>query len=516
MQSARNASAGAGALAAASAATAHLDRLADEASILDRGAGNLDDQGAPLRQDPDQAGLAELDEGLAHRLPADPEPCRDVLLGEHFAGPDPHRDDGVAKGAGDLPGDRLRRGEVDGEGDVHATKALAPRRGLRKQNFHTSVRHVGAVLERGPTAVGECRPPRPRFVDAARKRAAGERQECSFTRTGCFPPIPRPAPWRGALYDAVRDLPIVSPHGHTDPRWYAENEPFPDPARLFVVPDHYVFRMLYSQGVRSKTSASAAATAARSRPTRARSGGVFAEHYHLFRGTPTRLWLDHAFATLFGFEERLSAANADRYYDTHRRGAGDAGIPPARAVRALQHRGDRDHRKPARRLALAHARSATRAGTAASSPPTGPTRSSIRSSRAFRTNLDPLRRDHRQRHGDLGRLPRRPPQAPRLLQARSARPRPTTAIRPRAPRTCRTREAGGPVRGASRRAMPRPRSGAVPRPDADRDGAHEPRGRLVMQIHPGSLRNHNRRPVSTASAATRAPTSRRRPTMCGR
>src|ERR1700692_1037154 len=51
------------------------------------------------------------------------------------------------------------------------------------------------------------------------------------------------------LYDGVRTLPIVSPHGHTDPRWYAENAPFPDPARLFVIRDHYIFRMLYSQGV---------------------------------------------------------------------------------------------------------------------------------------------------------------------------------------------------------------------------------------------------------------------------
>ena len=51
------------------------------------------------------------------------------------------------------------------------------------------------------------------------------------------------------LYAEVKDLPIVSPHGHTDPRWYAENAPFPDPAKLFVVPDHYIFRMLYSQGV---------------------------------------------------------------------------------------------------------------------------------------------------------------------------------------------------------------------------------------------------------------------------
>src|SRR5262245_32465404 len=51
------------------------------------------------------------------------------------------------------------------------------------------------------------------------------------------------------LYGHVRNLPIVSPHGHTDPRWYAENAPFPDPAQLIVIPDHYIFRMLYSQGV---------------------------------------------------------------------------------------------------------------------------------------------------------------------------------------------------------------------------------------------------------------------------
>ena len=52
-----------------------------------------------------------------------------------------------------------------------------------------------------------------------------------------------------AVNAEIRDLPIVSPHGHTDPRWYAQDQPFPDPARLFIVPDHYIFRMLYSQGV---------------------------------------------------------------------------------------------------------------------------------------------------------------------------------------------------------------------------------------------------------------------------
>lgn len=117
------------------------------------------------------------------------------------------------------------------------------------------------------------------------------------------------------LYDRVAHLPLVSPHGHTDPRWYAENAPFPDPARLFVVPDHYVFRMLYSQGV-----------ALEDLGVPRRDGGPvetdpraiwrrFAAHYHLFRGTPTRIWLDHAFSTLFGIEERLCSGNADATYD---------------------------------------------------------------------------------------------------------------------------------------------------------------------------------------------------------
>lgn len=117
------------------------------------------------------------------------------------------------------------------------------------------------------------------------------------------------------LYDSIKDLPIVSPHGHTDPRWYAENKPFADPASLMVVPDHYIFRMLYSQGLSleslgiKRLDGGAIETDARTIWRR------FADHYHLFRGTPTRSWLDHTFATLFGFEERLGPDNADAYYD---------------------------------------------------------------------------------------------------------------------------------------------------------------------------------------------------------
>ncbi|WP_158814158.1 glucuronate isomerase [Methylocapsa sp. S129] len=116
------------------------------------------------------------------------------------------------------------------------------------------------------------------------------------------------------LYDEVRHLPIISPHGHTDPRWFAENQPFADPAQLFVTPDHYVFRMLYSQGVALEDLGVPRADGAPVETDPRKVWRLFAQHYHLFAGTPTRLWLDHAFETLFGLEGRLGAENADRYY----------------------------------------------------------------------------------------------------------------------------------------------------------------------------------------------------------
>jgi len=130
-----------------------------------------------------------------------------------------------------------------------------------------------------------------------------------------FPAEPATRAVARRLYREVRDLPIVSPHGHTDPSWYALNEPFPDPAKLFVVPDHYVFRMLYSQGVALEDLGVPTADGTPVETDPRAIWRRFAAHYHLFRGTPTRMWLDHAFATLFDIEERLSAANADALYD---------------------------------------------------------------------------------------------------------------------------------------------------------------------------------------------------------
>ncbi len=113
------------------------------------------------------------------------------------------------------------------------------------------------------------------------------------------------------LYAGIRELPIISPHGHTQAGWFARNEPFPDPVALFVQPDHYVFRMLYSQGITLEELEIGSAKVADPRKV----WRIFASHYHLFRGTPTRLWLDYAFEKLFGLTERLSAATADHSFD---------------------------------------------------------------------------------------------------------------------------------------------------------------------------------------------------------
>ena len=113
------------------------------------------------------------------------------------------------------------------------------------------------------------------------------------------------------LYASISNLPIISPHGHTDASWFAGNEPFPDPTQLLILPDHYVYRMLYSQGVSMHDLGIRQPNPANSRKT----WRIFAEHYYLFRGTPTSIWLDYEFEKLFGLDQRLSAATADHYFD---------------------------------------------------------------------------------------------------------------------------------------------------------------------------------------------------------
>jgi glucuronate isomerase len=126
-----------------------------------------------------------------------------------------------------------------------------------------------------------------------------------------FPAAPEVRGIARKIFSEIRDLPILSPHGHTDPRWFAEDAPFPDPTALFLLPDHYILRMLYSQGIAMETLREGAD------PKHAQEvWRLFAANYHLFRGTPTRLWLDYVFQELFGLDVRLSKATADVYWET--------------------------------------------------------------------------------------------------------------------------------------------------------------------------------------------------------
>ncbi len=130
-----------------------------------------------------------------------------------------------------------------------------------------------------------------------------------------FPADPASRDVARRLYAVVKDLPIVSPHGHTDPQWFADDAPFANASALFITPDHYVFRMLYSQGIRLEDLGIPRADGGPVESDARKIWHTFAAHYHLFRGTPTRLWLDHAFNTVYGIDERLTPESADRYFD---------------------------------------------------------------------------------------------------------------------------------------------------------------------------------------------------------
>ncbi|WP_071799436.1 glucuronate isomerase [Natronohydrobacter thiooxidans] len=116
------------------------------------------------------------------------------------------------------------------------------------------------------------------------------------------------------LYEDVRELPIISPHGHTDPAWFATNAAFTDAASLLVTPDHYLLRMLHSRGVPYDALGVARLDDVTVADPRA-AWRCFAEHYHLFAGTPSSLWLDHAMGAVLGCPERLTAHNADALFD---------------------------------------------------------------------------------------------------------------------------------------------------------------------------------------------------------
>ncbi|MDQ3349117.1 MAG: glucuronate isomerase, partial [Acidobacteriota bacterium] len=130
-----------------------------------------------------------------------------------------------------------------------------------------------------------------------------------------FDPDPTVRRIARTLYEETRELPLICPHGHVDPRLLAENRPFPEPTALLIIPDHYIFRMLYSQGVPMEALGipTRDGTPVESDPRRVWQ--LFGEHYYLFRGTPTGVWFNQELHDVFGVRTKLSGETAQRIYD---------------------------------------------------------------------------------------------------------------------------------------------------------------------------------------------------------
>jgi glucuronate isomerase len=130
-----------------------------------------------------------------------------------------------------------------------------------------------------------------------------------------FPAEPSMRKIARRLYAEVTDLPIISPHGHTEPAWYALNQSFPDPSTLFVKPDHYIFRMLCSQGVSLDDLGVSRRDNGRVETDSLKIWRLLAKHWHLFRGTPTRMWMEHVLEDLFDVSETLNEKSAERIHE---------------------------------------------------------------------------------------------------------------------------------------------------------------------------------------------------------
>jgi glucuronate isomerase len=130
-----------------------------------------------------------------------------------------------------------------------------------------------------------------------------------------FSPVPAVRDLARRLYQRVASLPLVCPHGHVDPRLLAENAPFPDPATLLVIPDHYVTRMLYSQGIPLERLGVPTLDGTPVENDPRAIWQLFADHFYLFRGTPSGCWIKHELEDAFGVSDPLNGSTARAIYD---------------------------------------------------------------------------------------------------------------------------------------------------------------------------------------------------------
>jgi len=152
-------------------------------------------------------------------------------------------------------------------------------------------------------------------MDSARRLSTPDADALVLHEDRFFDPDPSVRSAARALYEETEGLPLICPHGHVDPALLAKDEAFPEPTALILVPDHYIFRMLYSQGVPMEAMGIPTRDGTPVEGDPRKIWRTFGERYHLFRGTPTGAWLDHELYHVFGVRTRLNARTALRVYD---------------------------------------------------------------------------------------------------------------------------------------------------------------------------------------------------------
>ncbi len=130
------------------------------------------------------------------------------------------------------------------------------------------------------------------------------------------------------LFDEVEHLPLICPHGHVPPSLLADDEPFPEPTSLLITPDHYIFRMLYSQGITLDELGIPGRNGRAVDADPRTVWQIFADNYHLFLGTPTRAWLDYVLYHVFDIRIKLNSDSAGRIYETIQEKLNDPSFRP--------------------------------------------------------------------------------------------------------------------------------------------------------------------------------------------
>lgn len=146
--------------------------------------------------------------------------------------------------------------------------------------------------------------------------AKADRAKIALSADRYFDPDPQQQEIARQLYQTVADAPLVCPHGHVDARMFADPDySFGTPADLLLIPDHYIFRMLYSQGIALERLGLARQDTGEVERDHRRIWQLFADHFYLFRGTPTGMWLAHELHDVFGITDRLTTESAQDIYE---------------------------------------------------------------------------------------------------------------------------------------------------------------------------------------------------------